>query len=169
MQLPKRRGDDEKKNRQHDRYLTAEAVARLKRDLERLEKTERPRAVEDLRRAAEMGDRSDNAAYTEARGRLTGIDSRILSLQERIKYAVVIERGPDAAGRVALGSTVMVEVNGNRKTYEILGVQETSPGRGRISYLSPLGAALMGKEAGDKAVVKNARDEDVIYEIIEIG
>lgn len=154
--------------REEDHYLTAEAVGRMKREIERLQKEDRPQAVEDLRVAREMGDLSENFGYQEAKSRLNRIDNRILTLQERMKSAVVIQPGASADGRVRIGSTVVVDVGGARKTYQILGSQETNPSKGLISRSSPIGAALLGQKAGDSVAVK-IQDKDVIYEIIEVS
>lgn len=152
--------------RDDDRHLTAAAVERLRRDLRDLEEQQRPRTVEDLTRAREMGDLSENAAYHEAKARLGRIDGRIFSLKERVRNAIIIE-APGEGGLARIGSTVTVSVNGRQKTYQILGSQETDPSLGRISHLSPLGAALMGHGAGETVTVK-AQDKDVAYRIDEV-
>lgn len=168
MQIPKRKKEDYRKyGGDADNYLSPEAIRKLKDDLRRLEDVSRPRAVTDLSRAREMGDLSENAAYSEAKGRLMGIDRRIFEIKEKLKNAVVIERG-SSDGKVAVGATVTVRVNGKEKTYGIVGSAETDPGSGRISHLSPLGAALKGHRAGDEVTVKNALGKEVVYEIIEV-
>lgn len=156
-----------KYGRRDDDHLTVSAMRRLARDLHDLEKVQRPKAVEDLIRAREMGDLSENAAYSEAKGRLARIDGRIFSLKDRLKNAVVIEPGADASGRVRIGSTVVVSAGGARRTYEIVGSQETSPSRGRISHLSPLGSVLLGRVAGDEVIVKTQK-KNVVYRIEEV-
>ena len=166
MQLPKRK-PGKYASIEQDRHLTASAIERLKATLRDLEERQRPKAVEDMRTAAEMGDRSDNAAYSEARWRLTGIDSRIFSLNERIKYAIPIEEGVSPGGRARIGSTVVVSVNGQEKTYQILGPQETSPGRGRISHLSPLGELLMNRKAGESVTLR-VNGKDTEYRIVGV-
>lgn len=170
MQIPRRKSEEHRKyGRRGDDYLSPTAIRKLQDDLRRLEDVSRPRAVEDLTRAREMGDLSENAAYSEAKGRLFGIDRRILEIKDRLKNAVVIERGPDDEGRARIGATVTVRVNGKEKSYEITGAQETDPGSGRISHHSPLGSALIGKKAGDVAVVKAATGKEVRYEIMRIA
>jgi transcription elongation factor GreA len=156
-----------KYGRSEDRYVTADLLARLKRTLANLEERERPQAIEDVTRAREMGDLSENAAYTEAKGRLRRIEGRIFSLQERIKYAVVIRPEENPDGIVGIGSTVVVSVNGKEKTYQVLGSQETNPSAGRISHLSPLGKALLRRKAGDEAVVET-EGRKIVYHIIEV-
>jgi len=169
MQLPKRKSEEHRKygRRDDDRYLTAAAIQKLRRELENLERLQRPKALEDLTRAREMGDLSENAAYHEAKARLGRIDGRVFNLKERIKNAIVIETGTDDSGRVQIGSTVVVEVGGRQRTYQILGSQETNPSAGRISYVSPLGAALMGRAAGESATVKT-QEREVTYRVIEV-
>ncbi len=147
-------------------YLTAEAIESLKKELERLA-AQRPKAVEDLTRAREMGDLSENAAYHEAKGRLGRIDGLIFSLREQLKRAKLIEPGAGPGGKARLGSTVVVLVGGKEKTYELVGPKETDPASGRISHVSPLGAVLMDRRAGDKAVLKTA-DREVVYEILKV-
>lgn len=168
MRIPKRRSEEQARaNKESDAYLTPEAIRKLQNDLRRLEEVARPRAVEDLTRAREMGDLSENAAYSEAKGRLMGMDRRIFEMKEKLKNAVIIERGADD-GRAAIGASVTVSVRGKEKTYEIVGSQETDPGSGRISHRSPLGAALLGKRAGDEAVITNAEGREVVYRIVEV-
>lgn len=142
-------------------------MRRLEEEFHEISAFQRPKAVEDLTRAREMGDLSENAAYAEAKSRLGRIDARIFSIKERLKNAVVIETGPDAVGRARVGSKVTVSVGGRERTYEILGSQETDPARGRISHSSPLGSALIGKCAGGSVIVSGPSG-DVRYEIIKI-
>ncbi|MFH2063209.1 MAG: GreA/GreB family elongation factor [bacterium] len=167
MQLPKRKSEQNRRHDNDDRYLTPKRIREMKDELERLEKRIRPKAVEDLTAAREMGDLSENAAYTHAKGRLAGIDRRMFELNDRIKNAIPIEAGGGPAGQVGIGATVTVEVSGRRRTFEITGSQETDPGSGRISYRSPVGAALMNRAAGERVSVR-AADREVEYLIVSV-
>jgi transcription elongation factor GreA len=158
MQIPKRRGQGVNKFGQRDEHLTADAVARLKRTLERLEREERPRAVDDL---------SENAGYQEAKGLVARLDGRIFSLKDRIKNAIIIESGADSQGRARIGATVTVRVRGKERMYEIVGSQETNPSGGRISHRSPLGSSLIGRAAGERVTIASAAGE-IEYEILEV-
>lgn len=151
MRIPKRKSELQRQAMQGepDRFLTRGAIRRLKDELERLETSERPTAAAEVRRAGEMGDLSENAGYQAAKAHLRRVNARILSIQEKLKYAIPIERGSED-GIVRIGSVVELETDGRAFTYEILGSQESDPSRGRISYLSPLGAALMGHTAPDE-------------------
>ena len=132
MQVPHRRSEEHKKYQRPsdvDTYLTAAAIARLKDDLVRSEK-ERPKAAEDVARYKEMGDLSENAAYQEAKFQLRRINSRIESIKERLKRAVVIDEDAGAGGVVRVGATVTIRMNGQEKTYQLVGSQEADPARG---------------------------------------
>lgn len=167
--MPKRKSEENARaNKEVDNYLSLAAIKKLKDDLRRLEEVSRPRAVTDLTRAREMGDLSENAAYSEAKGRLMGIDRRIFEIKAKIKDAVVVQRG-SSDGRVSVGAVVTVAVNGKERTYEITGSQETDPGAGRISHRSPLGSALMGRAAGETVSVVNAEGKEVKYGIVSVA
>jgi len=128
-------------------------------------KAAQPGAIAELRRTAEMGDLSENAAYSIAKGRVRSIDEKIRQLDDQINRAKIITA--NISGRVSLGSTVTVEVNGKKYDFLILGSQETDPTKGIISHASPIGSALMGRRAGETAKVK-IKDREIEYKIIEI-
>lgn len=155
MQVPKRKSEEGRKHGPDDNYLTQTAIDELKAQLDRLESVARPKAVEDLTAAREMGDLSENAAYTEAKARLRGIDGRIEGIKSRLKHAVLIPSGPTADGAIRLGTAVTIEREGTKKVYTLVGAQETDPAAGRISLHSPLGSALMGKKIGDEIILPN--------------
>jgi transcription elongation factor GreA len=169
MQIPQRRSQI---NRIKDaeslsRELTSDALERLKRTLKHLETVERPKIVEDLSHALTLGDFSENAEYQDAKHRLSRIDGRIFGLKDRIRLAIVIESGPSASGAVTIGSTVRVRSNGRESTWRILGSQESNPTRGQISYLSPIGAALITKKPGEVVEVSTPSGLTT-YEIISV-
>ncbi len=151
----------------HDAFLTPAAIQRMRDEILRLEKKERPPAAEELRRTAAMGDLSENAAYSYAKLQLRRINNRIDSLKLRVANAIPIESGVGEDGRVRIGTSVTVRAGGREQTFEVVGAQETNPLRGRISYLSPIGAALMGKKKGEGATVATAFGE-VTYEILGV-
>lgn len=168
MQLPTRKSQQLRQHQHDDErasdLLTPTALERLKETLTRLETVDRPTAVEDVSRSVQLGDLSENAEYQEAKSRLARTDGRIFSLKERIKRAILIQPSSDLSGRVHLGSTVTVEVDGTRKTYRLVGPSESNPAQGRISHLSPLGSALMNHIAGEQVTITLA-DHKVTYRI----
>ncbi len=123
--------------------------------------------MEDLSVAVQKGDLSENAEYQDARARLSRIDGRIFGLKERIKNAIPIEEGVGASGRVRIGSTVVLRAAGQEKTFQILGSHESNPARGRISHLSPLGAALLDHAVGENVTITTPQGETT-YEILEV-
>jgi transcription elongation factor GreA len=148
MRVPTRRSELLKKVDEPDRFVTQDALQNMKRTLERLVKIERPKQLLEVQRLAEMGDRSENFGYHVAKSTLRSMDGRIENLKDRITNATVIEEG-STDGKVHVGSTVSLLLNGSPLTVTILGSLETAPGEGRISRSSPLGAALLGHVVGD--------------------
>ncbi|MCI0479336.1 transcription elongation factor GreA [Candidatus Uhrbacteria bacterium] len=168
MRIPTRKSQQLRVQEVRDDVISAWKLQRLKDDLEDLEKRQRPLVVEDLADARSKGDLSENAEYQDARGKLSRMDSRIFSLKERIKNAVVIEEGAGPKGQVRIGSTVVLSIDGHQRQYSIVGSQETDPSRGRISYRSPLGAALMGHRVGETVTLTTDAGTRA-YGIVEIS
>ncbi len=149
-----------------DLHLTRAKLNGLKEELERLKTTNRPRAMKEVSRLAEMGDFSENAAYQIAKGRLRGLNERINELEERVKKAIVIQtKGTDT---VQIGHKVTVEANGRRSTFRVLGSEESDPGQHIISYTSPLGSAVLDKAVGDRITMK-VKNSEVTYVIVMIA
>ena len=123
--------------------------AELKETLYRL----RPEMVATAAWAASNGDRSENADYHYAKKKLRQYDGRIRFLSQRLESAVIVdpvEQRTIANGRVLFGATVTVETEeGEEKVFSIVGVDEFDPGRGYVSWISPIGRALLGKTVGD--------------------
>lgn len=113
--------------------------------------SERPEAVEHLRKAREMGDLSENGYYKASRQRLTFLDSRIRRVERLVKLANIVESSNN--GLVDIGSTVTIRGEGATYTYNIVGGYESDPTKKTISHISPLGKALMGKKKRDTAVM----------------
>lgn len=159
-----RRRDD----RIHDTgpvYLTQEGLDNLKKRLVRLNAS-LPQLIEETKRTAAYGDRSDSAEYKEAKSALRRANSQIIGTEDKLRRSVLIN--PDKnSGIVQIGSTVVLESAGVKKTYEIVGSIETNPETGRISHKSPLGEALLDKKTGDKFIVKTPGGEKE-YIVIQI-
>ena len=116
----------------------------------RLLKVERPRVVQQVSDAAAEGDRSENAEYIYGKKRLREIDRRLKYLTLRLTQ-VRVEPPPTQSDHVAFLSTVEVENldTGEVKRFQIVGPDEGDPKAGRISYLSPIGLAMMGKRVSE--------------------
>jgi len=166
MQIPKRRSQLLRKyDDEGEILLTPEGLKKLKSTLERLDRVERPRAVKDVSVAVEKGDLSENAEYQEARPRLSRIEHRILTIKDQLKRVSVIHESQ--TGIVALGSTVTLQSGKTKKSYRIVGPHEADVRRGRISHVSPLGAALMNHKVGDVVQLTTERGE-AVYRILEV-
>lgn len=150
MQVPIRKKETYIKPKP-DPYLTEKKFLELKNKLARL-KASHPSLSAEVKRLAEMGDFSENAGYQYAKGRLRGLNQRILELETHLKTAIIF-RPSQNYNRVNLGHRVKVLVDGQEKTYLILGSSETDPNKGHISYLSPIGAALLGKKIGETIIL----------------
>jgi transcription elongation factor GreA len=152
MQVPQRKSG-KYTNLKSDPHITLVKFNELKSILEKLKKISRPRAIEESKRLAEMGDFSENAAYSIAKGRLRAINEQILELEDQLKNAQVIDQLKNKE-TVQLGNKVTIETAGKQKTYLILGSSETNPTKGIISHNSPIGSALMGHKVGDKVKIQ---------------
>ena len=149
-----------------DPHITLDKFNELKNKLEKLKKFSQPRSIIEVKRLALDGDFSENAAYQIAKGRLRGINQRILEIEEHLKRAEIIQ-APKNKERVQLGHYVTVEVASKAKTYLLLGSAETDPTAGVISHNSPLGSALLNHKVGDKIQIKLA-DKNIEYKITGI-
>lgn len=164
MQIPYRK-PTQFSELKHDPVMTKAKFVELTQELEHL-KAVRPPAAAEVARLAELGDFSENAEYQLAKGKLRGINNAILRLETHINQAEII--APTTQGTIQVGSTVVVEVDGKQKTYQILGSSETSPEQGIISYHSPIGEALIGHRVGDTVPVKMGAKER-IFSIISLS
>ena len=132
-------------------FLTAEKFEELKKELDHLKTVRRKEVAESLEYARSLGDLSENAEYQEARDRQAAIDERIGYLEKTIKEAKIVAQ--DKHGDViGLGSevTIQKEKDKDKKDYIIVGSDEANIHDRILSYLSPLGDALMGKKKGDE-------------------
>ena len=149
-------------------YLTPDGAKKLASELDQLMRVERPRVVREVADAAAQGDRSENAEYIYGKRRLREIDRRVRWLTKRMESAVVVKPGSVGGDKVRFGAIVTVEdEHGKRSRYHLLGPDESDPSRGRLSFQSPLGRALLNKSVGDVVTVQRPAG-DIEVEILEI-
>ncbi len=148
-----------------DPVMTIEKFEELKKKLEFMKKVKHPREAEEVKRLALMGDFSENAGYQLAKGRLRGLNQRILDLGKLLTRAEIIETAKD--GVIRLGSLVTIERGKTIKKYRILGTAETNPQAGIISHNSPIGSALLNKRVGDKIKI-SLQGKEAEYLILKI-
>jgi transcription elongation factor GreB len=141
-------------------YITPEGARRLADELSRLCSVERPKTVQEVADAAAQGDRSENAEYIYGKKRLREIDRRINFLSKRLEHAVVVDPKTQRGDKVFFGATVELEdESGARSTYVIVGEDESDMTKGRISWRSPVGRALLGKRVGEVVIVRRPAGE----------
>ena len=133
--------------------LTKEGKEELEKRLEYLKVTKRAEITERIKTAREFGDLSENAEYDAAKNEQAMIEGEILEIENKLKHAVLISA--TSSGKVSLGSKVdfIDEGTGELLTYEIVGTTEADVELGRISNESPIGNALLGRQAGDTVSV----------------
>lgn len=148
-----------------DPCITQAKFIELTDKLEKL-KCSQPHAIVEVRRLAEMGDFSENHAYQMAKGRLRGINQRILDIKDHLKRAEIIPES-NTTGIIELGSKIVVEVGGEIKTFQLLGSSETNPDLGIISHNSRVGQALVGARIGDIVNIK-LPNKIIEYKILKI-
>ena len=149
-------------------YITPRGYKRLRDEQDKLRKRERPHIVDEVARAAAMGDRSENAEYIYGKNRLREIDRRLHWLDKRIDAAEVVDPAIDRGDKVYFGATVVLGYpNGSERTCALVGEDEIEADKGRISWRSPLGKVLMQRREGDVVVLKYAGERTEI-EILEV-
>ncbi|PIR93897.1 hypothetical protein COT97_04195 [Candidatus Falkowbacteria bacterium CG10_big_fil_rev_8_21_14_0_10_39_11] len=167
MQIPKRKSEQNVRHTQPDRFMTPEKYAELVAKLDRMENYSQPKLANEVKRLAEFGDFSENAAYQIAKGKLRGLNNRILKTRVLIDHAEIIQPNKNT-DQVEMGHEVTIEINGKEKTYRLLGFHETNPSAGIISTTSPLGASMIGKEVGDEVTVDMGIGKQIEYTIKKI-
>jgi transcription elongation factor GreA len=139
-------------SKQNDFYLTKEGLAELEAELKDLKENKRKEVAAALKEAKEFGDLSENTDWDDAKSRQLFIEGRISELENILKHAKVIEGV--SGDIISVGSTVDVEIEDGKHTFQIVGSTEADPDRGKISDESPIGKALLGKKVGEHAEVE---------------
>lgn len=150
--------------------MTVAGEARLREELERLKKVERPRISQAIAEAREHGDLKENAEYHAAREQQSFTEGRIMEIEGKLAEAQVIDVTKIAkTGKVIFGVTVdLINVETDETVrYQIVGEDEAEVKSNKISVTSPIARALIGKEEGDVVVVR-APGGDIEYEIDEV-
>lgn len=150
--------------------LTPDGFQKMKDELDRLLKVDRPRNIKDIEEARAHGDLSENAEYHAAKERQSFIEGRLQEIQGKLAVADVIDPASINQSKIAFGATVKVlDVEADVDyVFILVGVEEADVKSGKISITSPVGRALIGKEVGDTVMVK-APARTIEYEIIEIN
>lgn len=150
--------------------MTVEGAAFLKNELHRLKTIERPRIIESIAIARAHGDLKENAEYHAAREEQSFTEGRIQDLEAKISMAQVVDISQlPNHGKVVFGAKVhLCHVQTEAEiTYQIVGEDEANIKLNKISYSSPIGRALIGKQVDDTVVVKTPGGL-VEYEIMSV-
>ena len=151
--------------------LTLAGAERLREELARLKKVERPKIIAAIAEARAHGDLKENAEYHAAREQQGFIEGRIQHLEASLSTAQVIDVSKlnDAGGKVVFGATVTIadETTGEETTYQIVGDLEADIKANRIAVNSPIARALIGRSEGDGVVVR-APGGNREYEIVSV-
>lgn len=135
--------------------MTQKGYQFLMEELKRLKSVERPKVVREIEEAREHGDLSENAEFHAAKDRQSLLDVQIREIEDRMARAQVIDVSKLSGDKVVFGATVsLVDGNGEKVVYQIVGDHEAEPKQGRISISSPVARALIGKCEGDEVEVR---------------
>ena len=150
-------------------YLTKEGYEKLRKELERLHKEERPAAIQAISRAREFGDLSENAEYHAAKERQLFLENRMMDLQDKLTRSEIIDESKIPKDKAYIGATVILK---DKKTeaevrYTLVSTEEADFERSRISVQSPVGKSLLGKSKGEIVEVKVPAGT-FTYEIVSI-
>jgi transcription elongation factor GreA len=149
--------------------VTPEGYEAIRRELEKLKRVERPENIRAIAEARSHGDLSENAEYAAAKDRQGFIEGRIGELEYKLAHLEVIRPGSLPKDRAVFGSRVLLEnmETGQDVEYQLVGPDESDVEKGRISVVSPLGRALLGKKPGDELTVEVPGGKRS-YELVEI-
>jgi len=155
-------------NNDNSEFLSKERLEEIKKELDDLKTNKRKEIAERLEYAKSLGDLSENAEYKEAKEALDMLEDRIAHLGDVVRRAVVIKSaGGDVVG---LGCSVKIKKSGGDgvKELKVVGPEEVDITNNKISNLSPIGAALMGRKKGEEVSITSPNGE-VKYKIIDIS
>jgi len=149
-------------------FLTAEKFEELKKELDHLKTVRRKEVAESLEYARSLGDLSENAEYQEARDMQAAIEERIGYLEKTIKEAKIVAH-EKKGGVIGLSSIVTIQKDKEKeeRVYTIVGSDEANIHDKKLSYLSPLGEALMGKSKGDEFVFETQAGK-MKYKVLKV-
>lgn len=146
-------------------HITDDGRKELELELETL-KGRRGEIAEKIAAARDYGDLSENAEYDAARSEQGLVETRIAEIEDILQNAELIKAGDKEI--VSLGSKVILEADGKKYEYTVVGSVEADPLSGKISNESPLGLALLDKKVGDTANITTPKGE-IVYKIVEIA
>ncbi len=146
--------------------LTKKGYDDLQTEHQDLVKNKKPQAVDRLQKARAMGDLSENSEYTAAKEELAFVEGRTREIEEILNQAEVVENH-SSGNKVEIGTSVIVETDGKKELFQIVGEFEADPMNKKLSQNSPIGQALINKKVGDTVEI-NIPAGTVQYKIVDI-
>lgn len=149
--------------------MTKEGYEKLKQELDRIIKVERPKNIKEIEEARAHGDLSENAEYHAAKERQGHLEAKKRELEHKLVNAQIIDVSKLTNEKVVFGATVTLADadSGDIRRYTLVGQEEADLKKGKISVQSPVGKALIGHKVGDIVTIKTPA-KTVEYEIQEI-
>jgi len=148
--------------------MLAEGHRHLNDELRRLKIEERPAIIEAIEEARAHGDLSENAEYHAAKERQGQVEATIADLEDRLSRAMVIDPTTLSGDKIVFGATVsLIDEDEKKVKYQLVGQTEADARIGRISYNSPLGRALIGRQKGEEVEVTTPSG-DRYYKIAKV-
>ena len=129
------------------KYVTAEGLEKLKKELTYLKEVKRKEIAERLESCIAFGDLTENAEYHETKEAQAFLEGRILELEDIVNNAIVVPSNKKK-GLAQIGSTILVKAGSIKEKFKIVGAEEADPLAGKISADSPLGQALLNQPKG---------------------
>ncbi|HOO57998.1 MAG TPA: transcription elongation factor GreA [Anaerolineaceae bacterium] len=152
----------------NEQFITRAGKLKLEQELAELEGPRRQEISRRLKSAIEMGDLSENADYISAKEDQGFLEGRIQEIKAILKNATVVDENNTNTHEIQIGNKVTLqEGDYPEEVYELVGANEADPKAGKISYESPLGAALLGKHKGDTITV-NAPGGTIHFKVVKI-
>lgn len=150
--------------------MTKNGYQAMKDELKDLKSVQRPKVSEEIETARAHGDLKENAEYHAAKEKQAFIEGRIKEVESRLALAEVIDPTTLKGDKVVFGATVTVEdIEGQEKTYQIVGLDEADFKKGKVSFTAPIARALIGKSEGDIAEVRLPKQGKKELEVVKVA
>lgn len=150
--------------------ITKDGYEKLRNELERLKKIERPRIIKEISEARAHGDLSENAEYHAAKERQSFIEGRIKDVESKLAHATIIDTRNLSTDKIVFGATVLLQdtTSEEKKRYTLVGQDESNLKENKISVHSPVGKALIGRKVGDLVEITTPATK-FEYEVLDIS
>ena len=152
-------------------YVTQEGLDRMKSELERLEKEERPKVIQQIAEARDKGDLSENAEYDAAKEAQGLLEMKIAKLQEAIATSKVVDASQLDTSKISILMTVSLKNNATKQEqkFPLVPDNESDLSKGKISVNTPIAKGLLGKSVGETADIILPNGNKLSFEVLEIS